>query len=130
MTGRREGTIVFPNQEHWAAGCHSAMKNFACDSGIDLPMRVVFAGVLRLNRDGHAPFDVGELRRLVAVVNRATGEMRLPHPSSLSRAIRTAVGRGWLLPHSQAQCLILPPGQWQNRKAPSQRCVHRVADRW
>ncbi len=58
--------------------------------------------------NGHAVFGPGDIRAALARIAPGTGEVTRPDPSLVTRAIRTAVGHGWLAKGSNARCLIAP----------------------
>ena len=71
-------------------------------------MGLAFAGH---HRNGHTPFAPGELRRALPVVDKRTGELRVPTVQAITNAIHTAVSFGYLHEDSvtsRQHCLVVP----------------------
>lgn len=86
-----------------------------------LANRLLFVAMARSNRIGHAQFGVGELRDLLGVVNKSTGELAKPSAAGISNAIASARSQGLLLEESSARCLQLP-GWWQKAGVRESNC--------
>lgn len=78
----------------------------ADDVRLPLWLRVSALAYGRHRGNGHATFEPGSIKRVLAVSDKATGELR-PNPN-IDRAIRTAVEYGWLGPKSCTRCLVVP----------------------
>jgi hypothetical protein len=110
---RPDSRITFANDGPWGAYSQREMARWATEATSGpLWIRVLFAALGRHNSTGHAPFGVGELARILGRT-----EARL---DSVSGALREAKIRGFILPASNARCIVLPHYAFQKAsRAPS-----------
>ncbi|WP_370287902.1 hypothetical protein [Nocardioides sp.] len=88
-----------------------------------LPLRVYFAALGRRRVGGHAPFDPGELAEVLVSTAGVVPDRR-----RVSEAIKRCVHWGYLMPGSDALCLVVPTDDVQGGKGAEYRCrkAHRV----
>lgn len=92
----------------WVAIGQKAAVAAAGSPELSLDLRVLKLAEGRANRDGHAEFEPGELVRQLEMVDRSTGQLRGPNPSTVHRVINKLKAAGLLAPASGLRCLVLP----------------------
>lgn len=121
--------IQFGGEGSWVAIGQQQQMQFAQSPDFDLPTRLHFAALARMDRKGHARFGRGELMRICSMVNRSTGEARHSRSDSINRAVKKAVERGLLMESSSNRCLIVPHFVAQANNGPYYDCpVHPEVD--
>lgn len=95
----------------WVKVSQSGLEERALELGQPLWLKVTCMAYARVGANGHAGFKRGELAQLM-------GKCR----QDIERAIRTAVGYGWLHEASCTECLI-PPGDFVEMSYGSSRKV-------
>ena len=117
---RPENRITFANDGRWGAYSQREMARWATTaSSGPLWIRVLFAALGRHNSTGHAPFGVGELAQILG-----RPDTRL---DSVSGALREAKKRQFILPASNARCIVLPHHAFQKASRDRPPCrVHRT----
>ena len=83
--------------------------------------RLVDLAQARCNHAGHAHFSPGDLARLLATVDRATGEVRASHSSRISEALGIARNEGLIAAESEPTLVIIPAHRAQQGRG-SRRC--------
>jgi hypothetical protein len=121
--------IVFGGDGSWVAVAQPQQMLLAQSTDFDLPTRVYFAALGRMDRKGHARFRRGELMQICSMVDRATGETRRARSDSINRAIKKAIERGLLARESGNRCLVVPHFVAQANNGPFYDCpVHPEVD--
>ncbi len=100
--------VINFGRDPWVAVNQVPMRQQGLSSRHDYYIRVYFLAMGDGNRLGHAEYGPGALRKALSRVNRETGEVTLPSPATVSRAIAEARDCGLLAPESGARCLVLP----------------------
>lgn len=123
------GKIHFGGEGAWVAIAQQQQMLFAQSPDFDLPIRVHFAALARMDRKGHARFRRGELMRICAMFDKSTGEARAARSDSVNRAVKKAVERGLLAKGSGNRCLVVPHYVAQSNSGPYYDCpVHPEID--
>jgi len=123
------GKIQFGGDGSWVAVGQQQQMLLAQSPDFDLPTRVYFAALGRMDRKGHARFKRGELMRICSMVDRRTGEVRSARSDSINRAVKKAVERGVLAHDSSNRCLVVPHIVAQANNGPYYDCpVHPEVD--
>lgn len=121
--------IQFGGEGSWVAVSQQQQMLLAQSPDCDLPTRVYFAALGRMDRKGHARFKRGELMRICSMIDRRTGEVRGSRSDSINRAIKKAVERGLLASDSGNRCLVVPHIVAQANNGPFYDCpVHPEVD--
>jgi hypothetical protein len=89
----------------WAAHSQEAWNQRAKNHDLPMWLRVASLAFGHHRRNGHANFAPGDLKKILAVLDEKTGELR-PN-ANVSRSIKEAVGYGLLTPASQTTCLVV-----------------------
>lgn len=121
MTGR----IQFGGDGSWVAVSQQQQLMLAQTPAFDLPTRVYFAALGRMDRKGHARFNRGELIRICQMVDRGTGAVRNARSDSINRAVNQAAERGLVRLDSSNRCVVVPHVVAQANNGPFYNCpVH------
>jgi hypothetical protein len=118
--------INFATGSEWGAYAQTEMGRWAKDGAVTpLAVRVLFAAMGKHDRNGHAPFDRGELADVLGSIDVTTGEVRPARRDSVSDAIKAAKRLGFITEDSSVRCLILSRHAFQKSFGSPKPCdVH------
>lgn len=127
MRARTPNPIDFGDGRPWVACSQVEAQRLSKTPEVSpLAIRVLFAAMGRVRRDGHAPFEVGELRNDLPLLDKATGALRKPSAQAISDAIGQAKSLGFIAWDSNARCLVLSGHAFQKANGAGSRCVHHT----
>lgn len=107
MSPRRRGPGISIRGE-WVAISRAYDDMAARNPVLSTDLRILAAGRSRLELSGHSHWRRGELRNVLATVNRQTGEASPLSKSALTRRIGALADAGLLEPGSWSECLRVP----------------------
>jgi stage V sporulation protein SpoVS len=92
----------------WARHYQRPWQERAGNPRLPLWLRVAALTYGSHKANGHANYRPGEVAVALATVDAATGEIRQPTRQDVNRAVKIAIGHGWLAPASGSTCLVVP----------------------
>jgi hypothetical protein len=92
----------------WTRHYQSAWENRAANHKLPMWARVVSLAYGRHAANGHAVFPRAELTWILGTPPQALEPFKRAHRQTVTNAIATAVGYGWLAEGSCLECLVVP----------------------
>lgn len=92
----------------WSRHYQSVWHERTADKRLPLWLRTACLAYGAHRANGHARFKPGEIAMIFGTVDPETGEIKSQDKANIQRAIRSAIGAGWLAPTSSTLCLVVP----------------------